>query len=85
MKICSLLATLAGLATIAAGAALLTAGPAASPAVAQTLTRVTPEACVCSQGLDLGAQRGLASVLYNCQCGGLQCVVHVQSGQLQCR
>ncbi len=85
MKVRSLLATLAGLAAVAAGAALLTAGPASSPAVAQTLTRVTPEACTCSPGLDLGAQRGTASVLHNCQCGGLQCVVHVQSGQLQCR
>ncbi|MHB1374439.1 MAG: hypothetical protein ACYC5W_10265 [Thauera sp.] len=85
MKIRSLLTGLAGLAAIAAGATLLSAGPASTPAVAQTLTRVMPEACVCSPGLDLGAQRGAASVLHNCQCGGLQCVVHVQSGQLQCR
>lgn len=85
MKTRSTLATLAGLAAIAASIALLTAAPSASDAVAQTLSRVTPEACVCSQGLDLGGGPGAASVLRNCQCGGLQCVVHVQSGQLQCR
>ncbi len=64
---------------------VLTAAPAAADAVAQPVLGVQPDACMCSRGVDLGGQRSAALTLYNCQCGALQCVVHAQSGQLQCR
>lgn len=85
MKIRSLLMTLAGLAATAAGALALTAAPVAADAVARPMLGVQPDACVCSRGVNLGGERSVASLLYNCQCGAMQCVVHAQSGQLQCR
>ncbi len=85
MKIRPMLLALAGLVVAAASALVLTAAPAAADAIAPTRLGVQPDACVCSRGLDLGAERGTASTLYNCQCGALQCAVHAQSGHLQCR
>lgn len=46
---------------------------------------LAPQECICSAGMNLAPAGSPASVLRNCQCGALQCVVHVQSGQLQCR
>jgi len=46
---------------------------------------LAPQECVCSAGINLAPAGSPASVVRNCQCGALQCVVHVQSGQLQCR
>ena len=40
--------------------------------------------CVCSPGVDLAGPGEPPSVLRNCRCESLQCVVHVGSGQLQC-
>lgn len=37
----------------------------------------TPPSCSCSPPLQLAAPAGGPSVLYNCQCGGLQCVASV--------
>lgn len=85
MMIRPVLMTLAGLAATAASALVLTAAPAAADAIAPTLLGVQPDACMCSRGVNLGGERGAPSTLYNCQCGALQCVVHAQSGQLQCR
>ena len=85
MKIRPVLVALAGLAATAASVLVLTAAPAAADAVAQPVLGVQPDACMCSRGVDLGGQRSAASTLYNCQGGALQCVVHAQSGQLQCR
>lgn len=84
MKIRILPMAFAGLAASAAGALLLTASSVAADPVSSTVLRVQPDACVCSRGVNLG-ERAADSTLYNCQCGPLQCVVHAQSGQLQCR
>ena len=46
---------------------------------------LAPQECVWSAGINLAPAGSPASVVRNCQCGALQCVVHVQSGQLQCR
>ena len=43
---------------------------------------MAPDECVCSPGLAL--DKG-GSLLRNCQCGAMQCVVVTGSGQLQCR
>lgn len=80
-----ILAGLAGLAAMGASALALTAAPAAAVATAPALLGAPPDACVCSRGLHLGDERAAASTIYSCQCGALQCVVHAQSGQLQCR
>ena len=85
MKIRPVLMILAGLAATAASALVLTAAPAAADGVVPPLLGVQPDACVCSRGVNLGSERTAESMLYNCQCGALQCVVHAQSGQLQCR
>lgn len=85
MKIRLLMMILGGLAALGASALALTAAPAATVATAPALLGVQPDACVCSRGLHLGDERAAASTIYNCQCGALQCVVHAQSGQLQCR
>ena len=85
MKIRPVLMALAGVVATAASALVLTAAPAAADAVAQPVLGVQPDACMCSRGVNLGGERGAASTLHNCQCGAMQCVVHAQSGQLQCR
>jgi hypothetical protein len=85
MKIRPLPMTLAILAVTAAGALALSAAPVAADATARPVLGVQPDACVCSRGVNLGGERSVASMLYNCQCGAMQCVVHGQSGQLQCR
>lgn len=51
----------------------------------RAVASLAPQQCVCSAGLDLAAAGQPPSILRNCQCGALQCVVHVGSGQLQCR
>lgn len=73
--------TLAGLLSAAAMVAVFTAAPSSAPAFAQSLA---PQECVCSAGVNLGASAQGSSMLKNCQCGALQCVVHVGSGDLEC-
>ena len=73
--------TLVGLFSAAAAVAILTSAPASAPAFAQSLA---PQECVCSAGVNLGARAQGSSILKNCQCGALQCVVHVGSGDLEC-
>ncbi len=73
--------TLAGLLSAAALVAVFTAAPSSAPAFAQSLA---PQECICSAGVDLGARAQGSSMLKNCQCGALQCVVHVGSGDLEC-
>ena len=87
MKVRSLLLTAAGLVAVLASTLVLSLWPGSTPAVAQPLVNLAPQECSCSLGLALVAPAsGVApSVLHNCQCGALQCVVHAQSGQLQCR
>lgn len=85
MKIRPVLVALVGMVATAASALVLTAALAAADAVAQPVLGAQPEACICSRGTSLGSEHGMASTVYNCQCGALQCVVHAQSGQLQCR
>lgn len=46
---------------------------------------LAPLQCVCSPATNLAGPGEPPSTLRNCQCGSLLCVVHVQSGQLQCR
>ena len=46
---------------------------------------LAPQECRCSAGINLAPAGAPVSMIRNCQCGALQCVVHVQSGQLQCR
>jgi len=83
MKIPPLLVTLSGLSAAAATALVLAAVSGPAGAIAQPVAPAVPEECVCSRGLRLADAP--PSVLHNCQCGPLQCVVHAQSGQLQCR
>lgn len=83
MKTRSLWLTFSGLSAAAAAVLALTVVPAPVAALTPPMLAAAPEECVCSRGLRLG-DSGL-SVLHNCQCGPLQCVVHAQSGQLQCR
>ena len=73
--------TLAGLLSAVAAVAIFTAAPTSAPAFAQSLA---PQECVCSAGVNLGARSQGSSLLKNCQCGALQCVVHVGSGDLEC-
>ena len=80
MKKRAVFVTLSGLS--AAAVAVLVLAAASGPAGAIAAAAV-PEECVCSRGLRLA--EAPPSVLHNCQCGPLQCVVHAQSGQLQCR
>ncbi len=51
---------------------------------AHAQSNLAPRECVCSAGLPLGGVAG-GSLLRNCQCAALQCVVVTGSGQLQCR
>jgi hypothetical protein len=83
MKLRSLLFTLSGLS--AAAAAVLALSAVTSPVAALTspVLPAAPEECACSRGLRLAD--GGTSVLHNCQCGPLQCVVHAPSGNMQCR
>ncbi|ACK54565.1 MULTISPECIES: hypothetical protein [Thauera] len=83
MKIRALFVTLSGLSAAAVAVLVLAAVPAPAGAIAQPVGPAMPEECVCSRGLRLA--EAPPSVLHNCQCGPLQCVVHAQSGQLQCR
>ena len=83
MKTPALFVTLAGLSATALAVLVLAAIPAPAGAIAQPAAPALPEECVCSPGLRLA--EAPPSVLHNCQCGPLQCVVHAQSGQLQCR
>lgn len=85
MKIRPLLFSACGLvaAVAAVTVATLSPAPGAGAAHAQSMAPAVVEACVCSRGVRLGESG--QSVLHNCQCGPLQCVVHAQSGQLQCR
>lgn len=79
MKTRALFVTLSGLSAAAVAVLVLAAASTPAGAIAPGL----PEECVCSRGLRLA--EAPPSVLHNCQCGPLQCVVHAQSGQLQCR
>ncbi len=87
MKTRSLLLTAAALLAVFASTFVLSLWPGSAPAVAQSPVSLDAQECSCSRGLVLVAPAsGVApSVLHNCQCGALQCVVHAQSGQLQCR
>ncbi|MGL1834859.1 hypothetical protein ACKVEX_14790 [Rhodocyclaceae bacterium SMB388] len=42
-----------------------------------------PQACACSEGVNLGTANAPV-MIRNCQCGSMNCVVVVSSGQLQC-
>lgn len=42
-----------------------------------------PQACACSEGVNLGTTSAPVIIRY-CQCGSMNCVVVVSSGQLQC-
>jgi hypothetical protein len=83
MKIRPLLFSACGLMAVVATVAVLSVAPSAGDAHAQSMAPAVVEECVCSRGSRLGESG--QSVLHNCQCGPLQCVVHAQSGQLQCR
>lgn len=87
MKIRSLLLAVAGVFAAAAAVVVLSAVATAVPAVAQPRPDLAPQECTCSRGVALIAagSRAPSSTVHNCQCGALQCVVHAQSGQLQCR
>ncbi|HRP24883.1 MAG TPA: hypothetical protein PLF79_05540 [Thauera sp.] len=85
MKIRSILLSVAGVLGVAVALLVLSAAPLATDTQAQGLPSLEPPECMCSRGVELGTSRSAASTLHNCQCGGLQCVVHAQSGQLQCR
>lgn len=80
MKKRAVFVTLSGLSAAAVAVLVLAAASAPAGAIAAA---AVPEECVCSRGLRLA--EAPPSVLHNCQCGPLQCVVHAQSGQLQCR
>jgi len=56
-------------------------GQPSMPPVPQPI--LAPQACTCSAPTALGS--GQASHIANCQCGALQCVVHVESGRMSCR
>ncbi len=79
MKLRPLFWMVSGVSAALTAVSILTAIPRPAAAIAP----VVPEDCVCSRGLRLADAP--PSVLHNCQCGPLQCVVHAQSGQLQCR
>ncbi|MCB1887114.1 MAG: hypothetical protein KDH20_05885 [Rhodocyclaceae bacterium] len=52
------------------------------PALPAPQPMLAPQACICSPPTPLGD--GQASHVSNCQCGALQCVIHVESGRLSC-
>ena len=62
-------------AAIAAAAALLAYSGGSAHAQASA-PAATPAACTCSQPHTLAGPSG-PSLIYNCQCGGLQCVASV--------
>ena len=87
MKTRSLLVTAAGFVVVSVSGLVFSLGSGSTPAQAQPMLSLASQECTCSRGLSLvepGSGAG-PSVLHNCQCGPLQCVVHAQSGQLQCR
>lgn len=83
MRLKTSLISLAGL-LVLAGLAMAVSGQS-SISEAHAQPSLAPQECTCSAGFNLAPGGAPASVLRNCQCGALQCVVHVQSGQLQCR
>ncbi|ENO83037.1 hypothetical protein ACFQ4M_12660 [Thauera mechernichensis] len=85
MNIRTLLMSGAAVLATAASVVVLSAAPSAAESRAQGLPSLEPLDCVCSRGVELGAAGAAVSTLRNCQCGAMQCVVHVQSGHLQCR
>ena len=52
---------------------------------AQAQVNLGPQECVCAPGLNLAPAGSPPSIIRSCHCGVLQCVVHVGSGNLQCR
>ena len=64
-----------------AGVAAATLLDSISPAHAQPSPM--PTECVCSRGVNLGNDSAPV-IIRHCQCGILNCVVVVSSGQLQC-
>ncbi|MER2553456.1 MAG: hypothetical protein ABTQ28_09310 [Thauera sp.] len=83
MKLRPLLLTLSGVSAAAAAVLALSAMSSPVAALPPQVLPAAPEECACSRGLRLAD--GGASVLHNCQCGPLQCVVHAPSGNMQCR
>ena len=75
------LIVLTGVLLLAGGAGWMFVVPGGQ---AHAQTSLAPAECVCSAGLPLGGVAG-GSLVRNCQCGTLQCVVVTGSGQLQCR
>ena len=87
MKTRSLLVTAAGFVVVSVSGLVFSLWSGSTPAQAQAMVSLASQECTCSRGLSLiePASGAGPSVLHNCQCGALQCVVHAQSGQLQCR
>lgn len=87
MKTRSLLVTAASFVVVSVSSLVFSLWSGSAPAQAQPMVSLASQECTCSRGLSLVEPGGSAgpSVLHNCQCGALQCVVHAQSGQLQCR
>ena len=83
MRLRTTLISMAGLLVIAGLAVAVSGQSSISEAHAQP--SLAPQECTCSAGFNLSSAGAPASVLRNCQCRALQCVVHVQPGQLQCR
>ncbi|MBX3686031.1 MAG: hypothetical protein KF909_07840 [Rhodocyclaceae bacterium] len=82
MRLKTSLIAISALAVVCA-LSVLSGSPSMREARAQP--SLAPQECTCSAGVNLAPAGAPASVVRNCQCGALQCVVHVQSGQLQCR
>ena len=89
MKTRSLLVTATGFVVVVVSVSglVFSLWSGSTPAQAQAMVSLASQECTCSRGLSLiePASGAGPSVLHNCQCGALQCVVHAQSGQLQCR
>ena len=87
MKTRSLLVAAAGFVVVSVSGLVFSLWSGSTPAQAQAMVSLASQECTCSRGLSLidPASGAGPSVLHNCQCGALQCVVHAQSGQLQCR
>ena len=87
MKTRSVLVTAAGFVVVSVSGLVFSLWSGSTPAQAQAMVSLASQECTCSRGLSLiePASGAGPSVLHNCQCGALQCVVHAQSGQLQCR
>ena len=87
MKTRSLLVAAAGFVAVSVSSLIFSLWSGSTPAQAQPMVSLASQECTCSRGLSLidPASGAGPSVLHNCQCGALQCVVHAQSGQLQCR